>query len=262
MSNGPGEPPSTPANPPPSSPPTLPVSEGGLDSDDRMVIRVVEEFTETVEEANREQARIVIVTAIVALVSAIAGPLVALKINSDQIGSQRDTSREQAATLRQTTDTQNQQEAARNEDEFIRTERRVAYTDFLATYNNGAVDLTEIGGKLTAATYPPRLIAKDLQSLIDILKGEQRDYYTVTLLASADSRDKARSADREYTGFCVALIQFARSRLQGTRFSATEFRQQNKVFVATYNRLISLSAEFIDSARVDVSANKTDASTS
>lgn len=255
MSNGPGEPPTPPGGPPPGGPPILPVSEGGLDSDDRMVIRVVEEFTQTVEEANREQSRIVIVTAIVALVSAIAGPLVSLKINSDQIDSQRETSKAQAAALLESTKDQNDLEAARNESEFIRTERRVAYTDFLTTINNGAVDLTEIAGKLTAANYPNRLIAKNIQDLIDLIKGAQRDYFTVRLLASDDVREQAENALGEFTKYYLDLNDLATSRLGGVTYSPAQLRQKNKQLVAHYNQLLFFSKVFIQSARVDVAAN-------
>jgi hypothetical protein len=258
MSNGPGEPPSGPPTPPPSGPPTLPVSEGGLDSDDRMVIRVVEEFTQTVEEANREQSRIVIVTAVVALVSAIAGPLVSLKINSDQIDSQRDTSKEQAAALLKSTTEQNALEAGRSESEFIRSERRVAYADYLSTFNNGTVDITEIGGQITTPGYPPRLLAKDLQKVIDVLKDEQRDYFKVILVASPDSREQAKNARAKFEEHCVRLINFARSRLNGTQYSVAQLRQFQREFSNQYDLLITLSASFIETGRIDLKSNLED----
>lgn len=256
MSNGPGEPPSTPPNPPPNGPPILPVSEGGLDSDDRMVIRVVEEFTQTVEEANREQSRIVIVTAMVALVSAIAGPLVSLKINSDQIDSQRATSKEQATALKKSTDVQNDEESARSEDEFNRTERRVAYTDFLSTFNNGAVDLLEIAGKYTSVGYPPAAAARDLKKILDILKDVTRDFYTVTLVASGDGREKAGNAYGAFTKVANQLIRVGGAVIDGAQLTGAQGERLNAKFQSHYQTLITLSQAFIEIARNDLSSNK------
>jgi hypothetical protein len=255
MSNGPGEPPSGPPTPPPSDPPVLPVSEGGLDSDDRMVIRVVEEFTETVEEANREQSRIVIVTAVVALVSAIAGPLVSLKINSDQIDSQRETSKAQAAALLESTHDQNDLEAARSESEFNRSERRVAYTDYLSTYNNSAVDLLEISGKYTADGYPPGAAARDLNKILDALKDVTRDFYTVTLVASADARDQASNSYAQFTKVANQLIHIGGALTDGIQLSAAQKAEINSRFQRHYQTLIQLSSAFIEQARKDLASN-------
>jgi hypothetical protein len=256
MSNGPGEPPSTPATPPPGGPPGAPAGGTGMDAGDEMVVRVVEEFTETVEEANREQARIVIVTALVALVSAIAGPLVSLKINSDQIDSQRATSQEQAAALKEATAAQNEEEAARSEDEFNRTQRREAYTDFLSSYNNGAVDLTEISGRLTSQGYPPPRAARELQRILDLLKDVTRDYYTVTLVASVDAREKAGTAYNEFTQVAVDLIDLGGRVTNGEAIPAGELRHLGQSFSARYQDMITQSAAFIELARDDVAANK------
>jgi hypothetical protein len=260
MSNGPGEPPSTPANPPPSDPPILPVSEGGLDSDDRMVIRVVEEFTETVEEANREQSRIVIVTAIVALVSSIAGPLVALKINSDQIDSQRATSKEQADALKKSTVAQNTEEADRSEDEFNRTERRVAYTDFLSTYNNASVDLVTISGKFTALGYPAAAAARDLGKILDLLKDVTRDFYTVTLVASGDGREKAGNAYGAFAKVANQLIQVGGALTDGVQLTQAQKDRINAKYRSHYQTLIALSSAFIEVARTDLDSNNADSS--
>src|SRR3954454_1653196 len=83
-----------------------------------------------IDVSARYQARVALVTAIVALVSAILGPAVSLWINSTQIHNQSEQFKAEIAS------TQGQSEA-----EFVRTERSTAYTDFLTAFNNGAIDL-------------------------------------------------------------------------------------------------------------------------
>lgn len=228
MSTGPGEPP---------NPETT--------TDDDVVLRVVEEFTNTVEESNREQSRIVIVTAIVALVSSVAGPLVALKINSDQIDSQRATSKEQVSA-----------ERARGEGEFIRTERRAAYTDFLAAYNNGALDLLGIGGGFTSGGYPPGPAARDLEAIVQTLKDVTRTYYTVNLVGSKDAVSNAGQAYAQFADVANRLINLGSRVINGTAPGQGQLNAFNQEMQDRYqNDLIPASQAFIETGRDDMAAN-------
>src|SRR4051812_31649649 len=109
MSNGDGQ-------PPPSAP--------TADNDGDGINNATEGAIETaVDSGARYQARIALVTAIVALISALLGPLVSLKINSDQIKSQgRQATAQIAASTEQ------------SEGEFVRTQQGTAYTDFLTAF--------------------------------------------------------------------------------------------------------------------------------
>lgn len=225
-------------------------------TDDDVVLRVVEEFTNTVEESNREQSRIVIVTAIVALVSSVAGPLVALKINSDQIDSQRATSKEQAADQREATTQQNTLERERGEGEFIRIERRAAYSDFLAAYNNGALDLLGISGKYTSGGYPPNAAARDLETMIQTLKDVTRTYYTVNLVGSTDAVANAGQAYAEFASLASDIIDLGGLITNGTpprqgRLNALSQESQKRY----QNNLIPASQAFIETGRDDMKAN-------
>lgn len=214
-------------------------------TDDDVVLRVVEEFTNTVEESNREQSRIVIVTAMVALVSSIAGPLVALKINSDQIDSQA-VNAEKASDLEQ----------ARGEGEFIRTERRAAYSDFLAAYNNGTLDLVGIGGKYTVFGYPPRAATNDLATIVQTLKDVTRTYYTVNLVGSKDAVANAGQAYALFATFANDLIQLGAGVANGTAPGAQALSRLGDEFEARYSQdLIPASQTFIETGRDDMAAN-------
>lgn len=214
-------------------------------TDDDVVLRVVEEFTNTVEESNREQSRIVIVPAIVALVSSIAGPLVALKINSEQIDSQA-VNAEKASDLEQ----------ARGEGEFIRVERRAAYTEFLGAYNNAALDLVGIGGSYTAFGYPPRAAARDLTKIVVALKDVTRTYYTVDLVGSKDAVANAGAAYSLFATFANDLITLGAEVANGTAPGAQALATLGDQFEARYSQdLIPASQTFIETGRDDMSAN-------
>lgn len=228
MSNGPGEPPNE-----------------NTTTDDDVVLRVVEEFTNTVEESNREQSRIVIVTAMVALVSSIAGPLVALKINSDQIDSQAANAKT-ASALEQT----------RGEGEFIRTERRAAYTAFLAAYNNAALDLVGIGGKYTSLGYPPRAATRDVAAIVQSIKDVTRTYYTVNLVGSNDAVANADQAYGLFATYANDLIELGVSIVNGKAPGAADLATLSDQFEARYSgELIPASKTFIETGRDDMKAN-------
>jgi hypothetical protein len=90
-----------------------------------------------IDSSARYQARIALITAIVALVSALLGPLVSLKINSDQIKSQ---GRQASSQINASTE--------QSEGEFVRTQQGDAYTEFLTAFNNGTLDLLGAAGAL------------------------------------------------------------------------------------------------------------------
>src|SRR3954451_18109675 len=109
-----------------------PPSEPTADNDGDGINNATEVAIDT---SARYQARIALITAIVALVSALLGPLVSLRINSDQIKSQGRQAKNQI-------DANTQQ----SEDEFVRTQQGSAYTDFLTAFNNGTLDLLGAAG--------------------------------------------------------------------------------------------------------------------
>src|ERR1700712_268840 len=96
-----------------SQPPSGPFSPTG-DSDNDGVNNATEQ---SIDSSARYQARIALITAIVALVSALLGPLVSLKINADQIKSQRQVSDAAAIAQRNATTAQNKTDQQQSESE-------------------------------------------------------------------------------------------------------------------------------------------------
>jgi hypothetical protein len=194
-----------------------------------------------IDTSARYQARIALITAIVALVSALLGPLVSLRINGDQIKSQRVQFRDEAAANSQ-----------QSEGEFVRTQQGTAYTEFLTAFNNGTLDLLGAAGALGTPGNTQQGLAGQEQVAVQAVKDVTAAYYKVRIVAAKTSNDKAEALYQEFAGWSGALLQVGGKVLAGQPLSADE--QQlltNESTTAEYATLLSLSNEFIESGRKD-----------
>ena len=197
----------------------------------------------SIDPSARYQARVALVTAIVALVSAILGPLVSLRINSDQIESQREQTIEQ-----------NEVDRKASESEFVRTERRAVYADYLAAYNNGAVDLTATGGRVTTPGFTGEPLAKETESLIATLRDVTAKYYAVSLLVSEDAQEEASTSYQLFAQHASELLTLSSQALNGSATNA-QLQEMGDALGDRYAELIGSSEAFIQAARVDLCAN-------
>jgi hypothetical protein len=198
-----------------------------------------------IDSSARYQARIALITAIVALVSALLGPLVSLKINSDQIESQAD-----ANTAQNAADTQ------QSEGEFRRTQRTTAYTDFLTAFNNGTLDLLGAAGAF-AGGGDAQGLSTQTQKAIDAVKDVTATFYKVRIVASGGTNDKAEALYDEFGSWSGALLQTFGRILNGQQLTADD-RTLLTTTDDEYTRLLGLSNDFIETGRDDMKTDEDD----
>jgi hypothetical protein len=228
---------------PPASAPTADSDGDGVNNATQLAI----------DTSARSQARTALITAIVALVSALLGPLVSLKINSDQIESQREASTAQVKAQLKTTETEQESTAAQAESEFVRTERREAYTGFLSAYNDAAIDV--IGAAGTFSGNPSQqALAEQEQKVVDAAKSVTSTYYEVRIVASKDAFDEAEAAYVEFSTYAGALLTAGAKIANGQQLTDDE---RNAVLGSQqeYQTLLQLSIDFIEKGRADMSAD-------
>jgi hypothetical protein len=222
-------------------PPSLPTADNDGDGINNATEGAIESAVDT---GARYQARIALITAIVALVSALLGPLVSLKINSDQIDSQG----KQAAN--QISANTNQSES-----EFVRTQRSTAYTDFLTAFNNGTLDLLGAGGAFGATGNSPEVLAGQVQTAVQAVKDVTATYYKVRIVASEEANKTSQALYAEFASWSGALLVVGDKVTSGQPLTAAD-RQLLASGEQEYGALLDLSIAFIDSGRSDVSADK------
>jgi hypothetical protein len=194
----------------------------------------------------RHQARAALVTAIVALVSAILGPLISLWINSDQIDSQREQfSLEAKANTRQ------------SEGEFVRTQRSAAYTEFLSAFNNGTLDLLGAAGIFGGSEPRPQDLGDQEQKGLDALKEVTATYYQVRIVASQDANESAQALYNEFATWSGALLTIGAKVIHGQPLTAEEKQVLNGTS-EEYATLVDLSNRFIETGRDDFNVDKAD----
>ena len=204
-----------------------------------------------IDSSARYQARIALITAIVALVSALLGPLVSLKINSDQIESQRNANT-----------AQNRADRAQSESEFRRTQRTTAYTDFLTSFNNGTLDLLGAAGAFGGGAggdvgANAEALSTQTQKAVDAVKDVTATFYKVRIVASDDVNDKAEDLYAEFGAWSGGLLQAFGAVLNGVPLTT---EQQNLLQTTSdeYARLQELSNDFIEKGRTDMATDKSD----
>jgi hypothetical protein len=199
-----------------------------------------------IDSGARYQARIALITAIVALVSALLGPLVSLKINSDQIESQR-----KANTA------QNVADRGQSESEFRRTQRTTAYTDFLTAFNNGTLDLLGAAGAFAGGSGDADGLATQTQKAIDAVKDVTATFYKVRIVASSKTNEKAEALYGEFGTWSGALLQAFGKILNGVELTA----EDESLLTSTseeYTLLLGLSNDFIETGRDDMTTDEDD----
>jgi len=212
-----------------------------------------------IDSSARYQARIALITAIVALVSALLGPLVSLKINSDQIDVQAQNNKTQIAAQRETTTKEAEATAAQAESEFVRTERREAYTAFLTAYNNASIDVIGAAGAFGAANPSRDALLQQEQKAIDAVKSVTSTYYEVRIVSSEAAFDEAEAAYVEFSRYAGALLRAGPKIASGQAGQLTdEEREAVLGGEAEYQTLLNLSIAFIEEGRADMSANDDD----
>ena len=197
-----------------------------------------------IDSSARYQARIALITAIVALISALLGPLVSLKINSDQIKSQA-----RANTAQNAADTE------QSESEFRRTQRTTAYTDFLTAFNNGTLDLLGAAGAFGGGSGDAQALNTQTQKAIDAVKDVTATFYKVRIVASGDTNDKAEALYQEFGSWSGALLQVFGKILNGGELTEDE---QTLLFGTSeeYTVLLGLSNDFIETGRDDMKTDE------
>src|SRR3954451_11357343 len=170
-----------------------PPSEPTADNDGDGINNATEVAIDT---SARYQARIALITAIVALISALLGPLVSLKINSDQIKSQGKQATQQIAANTQ-----------QSELEFVRTQQGTAYTDFLTAFNNGTLDLLGVAGAMGTPGNSPKALAGQEQTAVQAVKDVTAAYYKVRIVAGKKSNQTAEALYGEFASWSGSLLQ-------------------------------------------------------
>lgn len=203
------------------------------------------ELESSVDPGARYQARIALVTAIVALVSALLGPLVSLRINSSQIESQGKQNRVSA-----------KENAAQSEGEFVRTQRSEAYTTLLTSFNNATLDLIGAAGFFGSANQnTPVAQLNEQQSLaIKAVKDVTAAYYEVKIVASNDAADSADALYAEFGTWSGQLLTIIGKLFTGEQLTADD---QDLLASTTdeYTTLLGLSNAFIEEGRDDMASD-------
>jgi len=189
----------------------------------------------------RSQSRLALITAIVALVSAIAGPLVSLRINSDQIANQRVIA-QAAAELEQ--------------DNYLRTTRRTAYADFATAYSSAALNMLQTSGRLRAAGVDPSDLDAALTSNNEDLSTVTSAYYALTLVGSAQAVTAASDVLTATANLYEAIIAQANS-YRDDALATAEYADLIDAVDDGYQRCTRLQLAFVNSARSDVDADAT-----
>ncbi len=211
-------------------------------SDAESTAHAAAELASSIDPGARYQARIALITALVALVSALLGPLVSLKINSSQIESQREQTIEQ-----------NEVDRDASESEFVRTQRSAAYTDYLTAFNNATLDLIGVAGAFGSGASPQALSSQETTAIAAV-KDVTANYYKVKIVASEDAAEKADALYAEFGTWSGALLQIGGKILNGVPLTATE-QQLLDTTTDEYGVLLQLSNEFIESGRDDMASN-------
>jgi hypothetical protein len=204
-----------------------------------------DEIVASIDSGARYQARIALVTAIVALVSALLGPLVSLKINSDQIKSQgKQASSDSVAASQQ------------SEREFVRTQRSTAYSTLLTDFNNATLDLIGAAGFFSSADQntPVDTVAQQQQAAVKAVKDVTAAYYQVKIVASDDTAAAADNLYGEFGTWSGTLLTII-----GKLFSGERLTSDDQALLAgtndEYVKLLGLSNEFIKVGRVDMASD-------
>jgi hypothetical protein len=193
-----------------------------------------------IDSGARYQARVALITAVVALVSALLGPLVSLKINSDQIKSQGNQASKQISS-----------NTKQSEDEFVRTQQGTAYTEFLTAFNNGTLDLLGAAGALGSGDTPQNLTASE-QAAVQAVKDVTAAYYKVQIVSSPHSNASAELLYTEFASWSGNLLTTGGKVLAGQPLNAQDHQLlDGDANTAEYQKLIGLSNDFIADGRKD-----------
>ena len=187
------------------------------------------------------QARLALITAAVALVSVIAGPLVSLRINSDQIAKQRVIA-DSAAHLEQ--------------DNYLRTQRRTAYSDFSAA----GLAFVQSSATLRGPGVSAADIRVDLVAAAATLSTVNTAFYSLTLIGSPEAVGKATAVVQQTVQTHQALANQSAA-YRDDAVTTDGYRALGAAVDSAYSRAVEEHAAFIDLARADVHANDSAATT-
>lgn len=201
-----------------------------------------------IDSSARHQARVAFITAMVALVSAILGPVVSLWINHSQIEAQGDQLSAQIdKTNRQT------------ESEFVRTQRATAYADFLTAFNDGAIDFLGAAGAFNAlangGNATPAQVKEQMDKSVTAVKNFSSTFFKVRILASKEANESALALYGEFDTWSGNLLTTFGDVLNGRQITAEE-QQLLDGISAEYSKLLNLADDFTTEGRSDMAKDR------
>jgi hypothetical protein len=201
-----------------------------------------------IDSSARHQARVAFITAMVALVSAILGPVVSLWINHSQIKAQGD---QLSAQIDKTN--------SQTESEFVRTQRATAYADFLTAFNNGAIDFLGAAGAFNALGHggnaTPAQVKEQMDKAITAVKDFSSTFFKVRILASSDANDSALALYGEFDTWSGNLLSTFGAVLNGQQVSADQ-QQLLDSTADEYSKLLDMADAFTTEGRKDMAQNR------
>lgn len=208
-----------------------------------------------IDSSARHQARVAFITAMVALVSAILGPLVSLWINHAQIQSQGDQIKAQQKQFESEIQTTNKQ----SESEFVRTQRSGAYADFLTAFNNGAIDFLGAAGAFRAladgGSATPAQVKEQMDKAVTAVKDFSSTFFKVRILASSAANDSALALYGEFDTWSGNLLTTFGVVLNGQQISS-EQRQLLDTTGDEYTKLLDMADAFTTEGRKDMAQDR------
>jgi hypothetical protein len=224
---------------PPPPPPPAAVSPTG-DADGDGLANVAEA---AIDASARYQARVALITAIVALVSAILGPVVSLWINHSQIKSQGDQFSDQITSAN-----------GQSEAEFVRTQRSTAYTDFLTAFNNGAIDLLGAAGAIGSGGGTADQLNDQVDKSVTAVKDFTSTFFKVRIVASKEANEKALALYGEFSTWSGSLLVTFGQLLNGQQITAEQQDLLNNTS-DEYSKLLDMADDFVTEGRKDMSSD-------
>lgn len=210
----PGPPPPTPAAPAPSPAPTPAPAQ-----------------------PRNHQARLALITALVALVSAIAGPLVSLKINSDQITTQRALAGDQSQS---------------DQANFLRNERRTTYAAYGAAFSKAYLGMLASSDRLHVSTLSEAELKTETDRVTGMLSEVLDAYYGVSLIGTTAAVETSQKLLNATTAMYAAYGDLVTAYQRDPKSTDLPF----KALIDAGDTAGAVSGQFIQAARTDIEANK------
>ena len=183
------------------------------------------------------QARLALITALVALVSAIAGPLVSLKINSDQITTQRALAGEQSQG---------------DQANFLRNERRSTYAAYGAAFSKAYLGMLASSDRLHASALSDTELKTETDKVTGMLSEVLDAYYGVSLVGTTAAVETSQKLLNATTAMYAAYGDLVTAYQRDPK----SIDQPFKALMDAGDTAGAVSGQFIQAARTDIEANR------